>query len=187
MYGLEEGFVGKLVRWVRNVPAFNGDFQKERVCCMVPKLCLSAGFETLCLLNGNDLCEFTAMWDSTQACWSASARDASQRVMLQDLAWVTAGWISDSVAAAFLWRGSQCWIHGLLIRERECLLAHIVEIGNDLSCKGPLRVIYLNLLPKTGLTQNSDRGVQGIFQLSFLQEWRVHLFPVLCSSVPLLS
>lgn len=50
------------------------------------------------------------------------------------------------------------------------ILVRIIETGNDLSRKGPLEVICPNLLPKTGLTLNSDEGAQGIFQLSFLQE-----------------
>lgn len=63
MHGLEGSFVlgsfGNLVMGLRNVPTFNGDFQKERVCCMVPKLCLVTGFEILCVLKGHGLWEVT--------------------------------------------------------------------------------------------------------------------------------
>lgn len=67
-------------------PHLMGIFKRKGCAIWSPNFVLSAGFETLCLLSGNELCEFTVMWHNTQAHWSASAKGAPQRVMLQDLA-----------------------------------------------------------------------------------------------------
>lgn len=78
-----------------------GIFKRKGCAIWSPNFVLSAGFETLCLPSGNDLCEFTVMWDDTQTCWSASARGASQRIMLQDLAWHDC-WVNQQLSGCNL-------------------------------------------------------------------------------------
>lgn len=71
-----------------------------------------------------------------------------------------------------------CWaVRGhLLVR---ILKLRMIQVARD-----PWRSSPPTSCPKQAWL-NSDPGAQGIFQLSFLQAWRVHLFPFLCSNVSL--
>lgn len=162
-----------------------GIFTRKGCAVWSPNFVLSAGFETLFLFNGNDLCELTVMWETHRRVGQPQPGELPKGWCCRTWPDITAGWIRDSVAATFPWRERQCWIHGLLGRVRGHLLVRIMKLGMIQVARDPWRSSPPTSCPKQAWL-NSDPGAQSIFQLSFLQAWRVHLFPFLCSSVSLL-
>lgn len=134
-----------------------GVFKRKGCAIWSPNFVLSAGFETLCLPDGNDLCEFTVMWDDTQACWSASARGASQRIMLQDLAWHDC-WVNQQLSGCNLPMKRKAMLNSWAAGQSERVSPCPHHRNREWSkLQGTPEVISPNLLPKTGLTELRSR------------------------------